>query len=172
MKTNFSNLKSFALIILTGLILSACSKKDSTPTENIIGTWTAGTYTFDAKVGDLTLTQYFITAMDLTEAEAAQYTALFNLMFQQQFSGTIQIKSDGTYTSDIGGTTDSGTWSLSADGKELTITPTGEDPMTIDILELTANKLHVQMTQTVEQDLNGDAVSETITVEIDITFNK
>ena len=126
MKTNFSNLKSFALIILTGLILSSCSKKDSTPTENIIGTWTAGTYTFNAKVGDLTLTQYFITAMDLTEAEAAQYTALFNLMFQQQFSGTIQIKSDGTYTSDIGGTTDSGTWSLSDDGKELTITPTSE----------------------------------------------
>jgi hypothetical protein len=172
MKTHFSNLKSFALIILTGLILSACSKKDTTPTDNLVGTWTAGTYTFTATVGDLTLAQYFTTVMDLTEAEAAQYTALFDLMFQQQVSGTIQFKSDGTYTSNIGGTTDSGTWSLSADGKKLTIDSATDVPMTIDIIELTSNKLHAKMTQIVEQDLNGDEVPETITVDIDITFNK
>jgi hypothetical protein len=173
MKAKFSNLRSLALIILTGLILSSCSKKDNTAaSDNIIGTWTAGNYTFTAKVGDLTLEQYFTTVAGLSEAEAAQYTALFNLLFQSQFSGTIQIKSDGTYTSNIGGTTDSGTWSLSSDGKELTITPTGEDPMTIDILALTANTLHVQMTQTIEEDLNGDEVNETVTLNIDITFTK
>ena len=172
MKTNFMNLRIFALIILTGLILSSCSKKDKSSTDNLIGTWTFGTYTYTATVGDMTLAQYFTDVMGLSDIETQQYTALFNVMLQQELSGTIQMKSDGTYISNIGGSPDSGTWILSADGKTLTIDPTTDVPVTIDIIELTSNTLHAQMTQSIVEDLNNDQVDETILVKIDITFSK
>jgi hypothetical protein len=172
MKTNVLKLKNFALIIIIGLVLSGCSKKDSSSTDNLIGTWTAGTVTFDAMIGDMTLTQYFTDVAGYNATEAAQYTALFNAFLQQSFMGTIQINPDGTYTSTMGGSGDSGTWSLSDDGKTLTINSSTDIPMDVKIVELTSNTLHIQMTGTESDDLNGDSVNETISLTADITFTK
>jgi hypothetical protein len=172
MKTNVLKLKNLALVIVIGLVLSGCSKKDSATTDNLVGTWTAGEVTFDAKVGDMTLTQYFTDVAGYTATEAAQYTALFNAFLQQSFVGTLQIKSDGTYTATLGGSGDSGTWSLSDDGKTLTINSSSDVPMDVEIVELTSNTLKVRMTGTQSEDLNGDDVNETITISADITFTR
>jgi len=171
MKMKFLNLRNFFLVFLTGLILSACSK-DETPTDNLIGTWTAGSATFTAMVGNKTLTQYFTDIMGLTASEAQQFTDLFNQGIQQSFTGTMQIKSDGTYTSSMGGTTDTGTWSLSSDGKKLTIDSSTEAPMTFDVIELTSSKLHLNVSESNSEDLNSDGTLETITISIDVTFTK
>jgi len=171
MKMNFLNLRNFILVFLTGLILSACSK-DVTPADNLIGTWTAETSTFTAMVGNKTLAQYFIDVMGLTAAEAQQFTDLFNQGMQQSFTGTIQIKSDGTYTSSMGGTADTGTWSLSSDSKKLTIDSSTDDAMTLDVIELTSSKLHLNVSESSSEDLNSDGTMETITISIDVTFTK
>ncbi|TAL64021.1 MAG: hypothetical protein EPN88_11490 [Bacteroidetes bacterium] len=171
MKMNLLNLRNFILVFLTGLILSACSK-DKTPTDNLIGTWTAGTSTFTAMVGDKTLTQYFTDVMGLTAAEAQQHTNLFDQGIQQSLTGTIQIKSDGKYKSSIGGTTDSGTWSLSSDGKKLTITSDTQAPMTFDVIELTSSKLILNVSESESEDLNGDGTLETISISINMTLTK
>ena len=47
--------RSIFLVLLTGLMFSSC-KKDETKTEDIVGTWTAGTSTLSVMVGDKTLT--------------------------------------------------------------------------------------------------------------------
>jgi hypothetical protein len=171
MKMKFLNQRIFLLVFLTGLILSTC-KKDETPTDNLIGTWTAGTSTFTAMIGNKTLNQYFTDVMGLTDAEALQFTNLFNQEFQQSFSGTIQIKSDGKYTSTMGGTTDTGTWSLSSDGKKLTIDSSTDDPMTFDVIELTSSKLHLKISESSSDDLNDDGTPETMTISVDVTFTK
>ena len=84
----------------------------------------------------------------------------------------MQIKSDGTYTSSMGGTTDTGTWSLSSDGKKLTIDSSTEAPMTFDVIELTSSKLHLNVSESNSEDLNSDGTLETITISIDVTFTK
>ena len=168
---NFLNLRNFIPVIITGLILSSCSK-DSTPAEDIVGTWTMESATFTATINGKTMTQYFIDELGLTATEAQQYTDLFNNAMQQSFTGTMQIKSDNTYTATLGGEPDDGTWSLSSDGKKLTIDSSTEEPMILDVIELTSSKIHLQGTDTETEDLNDDGTPETITVTVDLTFTK
>ena len=66
------NLRLAVILLLTGIMLSSCSKDDTT-TDNIVGTWTAGTSTMTAMVGTKTLTEYFIDVVGLTAEEAALY---------------------------------------------------------------------------------------------------
>ena len=172
MKTNFQLVRNISLIIIAGFILSACSKKNGTSTDNMVGTWTAGTGTFAAMVGDKTLSQYFVDVAGLSATDAQQYNALFNQTMQASFAGSIQVKSDGTYTSTLGGTNDTGVWSLSSDGKTLTIDSSTDLPVTFNVVSLTSNKLHITFSEIESQDLNGDNVPETINVNIDITFTK
>ena len=171
MEPKFLKLRNFILIIITGLIFTACSK-DSTPEEDLIGTWTVESATFTAMIGSKTLTQYFIDEMGLTAVEAQQFTAIFNAMMEQTFTGTIQFKSDNTYTSNLGGDADNGTWSLTVDGKTLTIDSSTDDPITLDIIELTSEKCKLEMLQSISEDLNDDGTPETITVTINATFTK
>jgi hypothetical protein len=82
------------------------------------------------------------------------------------------MKSDNTYTATLGGEPDDGTWSLSSDGKKLTIDSSTEAPMILDVIELTSSKIHLQGTETETEDLNADLIPETIIVTVDITFTK
>ena len=171
MKVKFLKLRNLIPVIITGLLLSSCSK-DSTPADDLIGTWTTESATFTAMVGTKTMTQYFIDELDYTPAEAQTFVDLFNTMMQQAFTGTIQMKSDNTYTGTLGGEADTGTWSLSSDGKKLTIDSSTEEPMVLDVIELTSSVLHLQGTETETDDLNDDGTPETITITVDLTFIK
>jgi len=171
MKMKLLNLRNFIPVIITGLILSSCSK-DPTPEEDIIGTWTTESATFTSMVGNKTMTQYLIDEAGLTEAQAQAVMILFNSELQGYFTGTLQIKPDNTYTATLGGEPDNGTWSLSSDGKKLTIDSSTEEPMILDVIELTSSKIHLQGTYTEAQDLNDDDIMETIIVAIDWTFTK
>ncbi len=172
MKSTSMNFKIICVILIAGLAITSC-KKDSSSTVTLEGgTWTAGTPTFTAMVGTKTLTQYYTDVMSLTAAQAAQYSAIVNLALMQSFTGTIQFKSDNTYTANLGGTPDNGTWSLSADGKKLTIDSSSAAPETADITELTANKLSVSLTTSVSEDLNSDGTPESITINVTIPFTR
>jgi hypothetical protein len=171
MKMKLLVLRSFFLVLVTGMILSSCSKDDSA-TDPIVGTWTAGTPTFSAMVGSKTLTQYFMEDMGLSQADANTYTAMFNLLFAEAFTGTITVKSNNTYTSTLGGEPDSGTWSLNSDKTELTIDSTDGDPMTLEVIELTSSKLRIHGSETVSEDLNSDGTPENIIVDIELVFTK
>jgi hypothetical protein len=166
------NIRIICFLLITGVTLNSC-KKDSTSAVTLDGgTWTAGTPTFTAMVGTKTLTQYYTDVMGLNATQAAQYTTIATLALMQTFTGTIQFKSDNTYTATLGGTSDTGTWSLSADGKKLTIDSSTDTPVTADINELTANKLSVAIVETVSEDLNSDGTPETITVNVTIPFTR
>jgi hypothetical protein len=172
MKTKLKILKSLTLVILATMLLSGCKKDSTTTSDSIVGTWTTGTPTFTVTVGDKTLEQYFIDVAGLDQATATQYTALFNLLMQQEFMGSITIKEDGTYSSTMGGSTETGTWVLSDDEKTLTITPSGSDPVTVNIVEKTSDQMKAQISTTIEQDLNADGIDETVSVDIELTFTR
>ena len=108
----------------------------------------------------------------MSSSEAQTYANMVNTMAAQGFTGTLQIKSDGTYTATFGGETDTGTWSLSEDGKTLTVDSNTDDPQTIKVAELTSNKLSLQMTETENADLNEDGTDETMTMNITLNFTR
>jgi hypothetical protein len=168
-----SKLSIFILVLITGLTFSSCNKsKDPTPADNLIGTWTTGTSTVTVMVGTISLTQYAIDVLHLTTSEAQLYATVLTELIKQGFTGTIQIKSDNTYTSNIGGEADSGTWILSADSKKLTIDSSTDVPMIFDIVELTAKNLKIKMEQTESEDLNEDDIPESINIKAEINFTK
>lgn len=170
MKVKFL-LRNIVPLIITGLILSSCSK-DSAPDDDLIGTWTMGSVTYNAKVGTKVLSQYLIEDAGYTTDEVQIFTALLNQQIQQNFTGTIQMKSDHTFTSTMNGISGTGTWSLSSDRKKLTIVSNPDPPVILDVIELTSSKLHLQGTETEPVDLNDDGTDEIITVTIDLNLTK
>lgn len=171
MKEHISILKSLSLILLAGALLTSCEKDKDDPVDNIIGTWTAGSVDVDAMVEGKTLTQYF-TEQGYTADQAQFLTTLFNVSVQQSFTGTITFNSDGTYTANLGQENDSGTWSMSADNKELTIDSSTESPVVLTVESLTSDELRVSLNEEFQEDLNDDDVPETITATVNMTFNK
>lgn len=171
MKTKNLRAGSIGLMVVIILVFSSCSKKKNT-TDSLVGTWTVGTTTFTSMINDKTVTQYFMDALGLSATDANTYAAIFNATVQQQFTGTITIKSDNTYTASLGGDSETGTWSLSADGMQLTINSASAGTNVFDIVELTSSVLKVQLTETESEDLNADGTDETITTNATVTFNR
>jgi hypothetical protein len=171
MKMKLLFLRSFFLVLITGLILSSCNKND-TKSDPIVGTWTTGTSTFSVMVGNKTLIQYYVDEMGMTQSDAESSAALFETFMQLFFTGTMTFKSNNTYTSNLGGTADSGTWSLNTDQTILTLVSSTEGPMVYNVIELTSSKLHVQVSGTSPYDLNSDGTDEILTVDIDINLTK
>jgi hypothetical protein len=172
MKMKLLNLRIFILVLMTGMILQACTKEDAeTFKDYIIGTWTATTPTVSITVNSQTLVQFY-TSEGLSAADAQAAAAMVNSMVAQGFTGTLQVKSDGTYIANFGGEADAGTWTLSEDGKKLTIDSNTDDAMTIDVVELTSSKLSLQTTETENADLNDDGTDETMTMNITLNFSK
>jgi hypothetical protein len=162
--------RNLILVLITGVVFSSCSKDDE-KTDAIVGTWTTGTSTVTVTVDSKTLIQYF-TDLGFTAEEAQAYADLFDQALKQAFTGTITIKSDHTYTSNLDDSPDSGTWSLNSDRSVLTITSTTDGPMTFDVLELTSSKMHLHAQETTNEDLNGDQTPEALSIEIDLNLTK
>lgn len=171
MNTNHLNFRNLILVLITGLIFSGCSKEKKA-TDNLVGTWTIGTTNISTMVGTRTMAQYFTDVMGMSVADAQTYSVLANQAIQQSFSGTIQIKSDNTFSATFGGKSETGTWSLNSDGTKLTITSGSSGTTVFDIVELTSSILKIRVTDLITEDLNNDGTPESITVTADLTFNR
>ncbi|HLP73517.1 MAG TPA: lipocalin family protein [Bacteroidales bacterium] len=171
MKEKFLNIRSLFLVLVAGTMLTACQKDKDNTTNDLVGVWTAGTITADTQVGGKPLIQYF-TDLGYSAADAQLYSNLFTTTIQQAFSGQITFKSDNTYTTNFGGQNDSGTWTLSPDGKQLTIDSSTDNPFVLNIESLTKNQLVVNWNETDNADINGDNTPENITVKLRMTLTK
>jgi hypothetical protein len=172
MKEKASILRNLFFVVVAGILITSCEKdKGPTPEENLIGTWTSGTSTFNTTINNQPILDYF-NAQGLSEADAQLLINAFNSSLQQAFTGTITFNADKTYTTNLGGETDSGTWSLNDDADELTLDSNDGDPVVLDVETLTENQLVVSFDETGSQDLNEDLVPENIAVEVSLTFSK
>jgi hypothetical protein len=165
-------LRNLFFVVVAGILITSCEKdKGPTPEENLVGTWTSGTSTFNTMINNQPILQYF-TSQGLSAEDAQLLTNVFNATLQQAFAGTITFNADKTYNTDLGGEADSGTWSLSDDADELTLDSNNGDPVVLEVNTLTENELVVSFDETGSQDLNEDLVPENIAVEVTLTFNK
>jgi hypothetical protein len=171
MKLKLLSLRLFSLVLVTGLMFTSC-KKDSDPVDDIVGSWSWQGATFDIMIGNKTLTQYLVEDGGYTATDAATLAAIYEEGLEDDFSGTIQVRDDQTYTSTLGGESDSGTWSLSSDRKKLTIDSETDGPFVFDVAELTSSTMKLQASDTYTDDFNGDEVPETMTIDIELSFTK
>ncbi len=163
--------KGIILVLFTGLVFTSCSK-ESNPEEDILGTWTVEDVDFDATIGTKSLLQYYMDEFSMTEPQAQVVMAAFGAALAQQFTGTIEIKADNTYTATMGDNSDTGTWSLSPDYDKLTLDSETDETVVLDIISLTSSKAVMGMTEEISEDLNDDDVPENISVTVEMTLGK
>lgn len=164
-------IKGIVLVLVTGLIFASCSK-ESNPEEDILGTWTVEDVDFEATIGTKSLLQYYMDEFGMTEPQAMAVMAAFDAALAQQFTGTIEIRADKTYTATMGDESDTGTWSLSSDYKKLTLDSDMDETIVLDIISLSSAKAVMGMTQEISEDLNDDDVPEDISVTVEMSLEK
>ena len=163
--------KTLFLIGSIAFFVSSCKKDKETKDADIVGNWTISSATVSATIDGKSLSQYFLD-LGTSSTEADQFAQAFNDAVQQSFTGTVNIKSDHTYTINSGGSSDGGTWALNSSGDKLTLDAGTADEATFDILSVDKNSLHIKFSQDQMDDLNGDGTDETIAVSVDMNLTK
>ena len=82
-------------------------------------------------------------------------------------TGTLTLKSDDTYVSSFGDRSTSGTWSLSADEKTLTLIE-GEDNVILMINSISANTWSASISESSSEDLDDDPETPDVLISIEI----
>jgi len=167
-------IRIFGVILLSGFVMSSCGKDDDVIEDDaeIAGSWTLASTDLNAMVGNKTLSAYLVEDAGYGVIEAQLAIVVFKRVVEDSFAGDLQLKSDNTYTSNLGGENETGTWSLSSDRKQLTIDPDSDVPSTMEVKELTSGSLKLEGSKTVSEDLNKDAVPETIDVDYILNFRR
>lgn len=159
------------LILILVLFLAACGDDDSAELnteDHLLGTWTTSSIAIEASVGSQSLTDYLVDEVGMSQEEAEAQYDLFIDSLEPEVTGSLTLNSDNTYDSSFGGGTDSGTWSLSADGKTLTLFE-GQDEIEITINSITATTWNATLGDGIFLDLDDDP--ETPDVEVTVVAN-
>ena len=172
MNSYLSKVKIFILLGIIPLFLVNCEKDDDVKSSDLIGLWTVTDASIEMNVGDKSLIDYLIDALGITEMEAQLFESIFEEALSEGFTGTIEFKSDNTYESTFEGDTDTGTWELSSDGKQLTLDKGTADELTLDIISLSNNMLKIGFSEEEVDDLDSDGTNETISINIELTLEK
>jgi hypothetical protein len=170
MEKRKSIISTFLFVLLTGVVITSCDKDDK-DTNDIVGSWTVDSTNVNATVNNKTMLQYF-TDLGLSPTDAQTAAQSFDQTVSQAFSGTINFKSDGTYTSTLGGQDDSGKWTLNDNKDKLTVDSSTDDPIILNVTKLTNNHLVLGWADAASQDINNDNVAENIAVNIIMYLRK
>jgi hypothetical protein len=161
---------SFSLVFF-----NSCETDDDEQVKSdLIGTWTIDDSDVEIKVGGVDLVDYLIEMFDIPQEQAQDIADLLSGDYGDVEASTITFNEDNTYQVNFGDGVENGTWSVSSDGKTLTITEVnddGEDYVdNLTITSLTSSMLVLTLpTETEEIDLDEDGINET-TMEISVVI--
>ncbi|MGK7393909.1 MAG: hypothetical protein ACNS62_05035 [Candidatus Cyclobacteriaceae bacterium M3_2C_046] len=149
-----------SLMVSSLLIYSSCKNDDEDPSPaTIIGTWeTVDTDTeFAVSINGIPLTQQLIEL--LLEGSGVDFSTI------DDDDAVLEFREDGTYrTTDGDNVSDEGTYSLSADGKVLTL----DNSIEMDIVRLTSSQMILQgdINDSFEED--GDLIEIKVDFDVDL----
>lgn len=173
MKKLLFNLSFLALIGTLFVFFAGCNGDENGDEEvsDLVGFWTNSNIEIDLSVGGQSLLDLLILG-GFSEEEANLIIADIESQVMDEIggTGTIEIRSDGTYISNFGGTSDDGTWNLSSDEKTLTLDAGTIDEIVLNVTSLTSNMLIITQTEITEEEFEGIPVE--ILIEITMTFAK
>lgn len=177
---NFSHILFRFIIVAFFVGLTGCNKDDDgdgssnlTTRELLIGTWSVTDFDLNIMIGSQTLIDYLIEVEGLTPEEAAAQNAIFEAFLESEVTGTLTLKSDYTYVSNFGDGSTSGTWSLSADEKILTLVE-GSDTIVLTINSISTTTLKLTISEDSLEDLDEDPATPDviISIEANLTLTK
>ncbi len=175
-----SALLSRLLIFLFAIAVVACKEEDGgedTPSSRILGIWTLNTVETDITINGQDYVTYIQALDNLTEQEKQLFLALVqaeleNITFEQ--GSTIEFKSGSNYEAKTPDESpETGTYTLSADGKTLTMDPGTADEQELEVTTLSNSNLTLVGTDTDNTtDLNEDGTNEEVLAVIQLNLTK
>ncbi|MBE9468332.1 MAG: hypothetical protein IMY72_08440 [Bacteroidetes bacterium] len=172
-KVNFAKLFALLAISMTLIFTTSCEKDDDNNgiTASIVGVWTSDTYTAVITVDGVSIIDYIIKELGLTQAQAEAMLEGDDGLGD----GTIEFKKDGTFIDNLESEEEgTGTWTLV--GEKLTIISKDKDgemeTMIFDVNTLNASTLIVESNETSNEDMNFDGEKEAIVSNIRITLTR
>ena len=175
-KVNFAKLLSLLALVVSVCFFSSCEKDDDgdagVDAASIIGAWTSTGTVVDITINDVSIIDFFMEELGLSEAEAEEFSSLFE--DEMDMEGTVEFKEDGEFATNWeGDAPESGTWALSNENTILTIAIDGEDEnMVFDVITLTSSLLTIEQTQTELEDMDQDGTDETMKMKMTMSFSK
>lgn len=173
-----NTLSKLALIFILGflvVLVPSCKKDDNTPKSEIIGTWNFLEPEVIITVGGIDMLQYLMS-LGLSAEEAQAALDQFAAEFASDINGTIAFNEDNTYHVSLmdSGDDDDGTWSITNNGKTLTLDSQGSDEDNLSIITLTTNSLILGLPLITEKvDFDDDGVDETtLNIEVQLNLSK
>ncbi|MFT4834498.1 MAG: hypothetical protein ACI83W_000988 [Marinoscillum sp.] len=165
--------KLFYLFILLPFLIS-CSDEEGGEgtTASLVGAWTYQSATIDLKIGNEDFVTYIKRELQLSDADAAEFKAIFEEEANLFAGISLEFKSGGAYTASFDGDSSTGTWALNSAGDKLTLDAGTEDESVVDVYTLTNSSFVFGITETEMDDFNGDNVDETLSISIRISMKK
>lgn len=158
------------------ILFTACNDDEGAtpdPAADLYGEWLSSEILVSFSIDGQGMLTYLVDELDWSEAEAQEFVDAILQELSQGFSGSIEFRTDKTYTADFGDGPETGTWTLSEDKTLITLTQTGDsDPDEIDVVSLNATTLVVGFEEIFEEDLDEDGTNEIIDLGIELTFLK
>ncbi|WOK05143.1 lipocalin family protein [Imperialibacter roseus] len=161
----FTKILFLPFVVLT--LLAACGGKDDEGVSSpLIGTWKYSSVdVIELSINGQDVVAYLIAEFELSEAEAQEIADGFSINAEEESditNVTIEFKADNTYvSSQPGEDSETGTWSLSSDGKMLTV-----DDQTFEVQTLTSSKLVGRISQQESTEVG------TMKIVIEFSFTK
>jgi hypothetical protein len=173
MKKMTPNLRLPVLIGALFILLAGCSSDDGTPapvSDLVGGTWTVSNVDLVYTVGAQSLKDYLVNVEGYTPAEADFAIAFLEVLLLDELDGTISFNANNTYNSNFGGSPDDGTWSLSADGKTLTLDAGTIDEEVVTINSLTSSNCNLTISMDELEDVDDDPSTPDVLIKIEATL--
>jgi hypothetical protein len=170
-------IKSLFIVCLIASIsfITSCSKDDDGPAGSpIVGTWTYNKVDLNFTVNNQPFTTFLVSTGEFTAPEAAAYEAFFKTLILNEVDlagSSATFNADGTCRFVDGGTTETGTYVLSNNNTELSVTIDG-DTQVFQVKELTNNRMVLSFSEEELVDLDDNGVDETLKIAFDFTLIK
>lgn len=172
-KRVFTGFLSFMFLSLMVVFVTSCEKSedgDGDKSASIEGAWTYESATASVTIDGKDILEFF-KAMGLDDAQAQVFADLMTAEMIQS-SGSIEFKSDGTYSATWDGEAETGTYTLSDDKKTLTIDASDDDAATMDVVTLSDSQLVLKLSETSKEDMDEDGTDEEISFEITMNLKR
>lgn len=153
----------------------SCDEEDTEAqhTSDLVGVWSHDAAEFDVTIDGEDIATYLTGFLGISEADVEefvdQYTEIYATQLLDFNFGTWEFAADGTFSQVYDGGQNAGTWSISSDQSQLTMTA-NEETAVATVQTLTESQLVLHASNSVEQDLNQDGQTNTLEVSLVLTM--
>jgi hypothetical protein len=155
------------LLLVSVFILTSCEKDEESKEDQLIGKWNITSVETVITINGKDIIDYFMEDLGLSQSEAEEFAEWFTF----DITGTIEIKSDGTYETVFDGETDSGTWELV--DNTLTLDKGTNDEVEVEIISITSSKLVFEMVESDNsEDFDEDGTNDNLVMKMKYNCSK